>query len=934
MKNKMLILIFSFIIMFSFSVKAETIINLSDSDKICESVKSNSTLKIYVNKSIMKSSSSDCNNREYYNENNNNSYVYFFRGAKNNEIYIDDIRVKEAKKLNKYAYFGISNRLKVEGKKDVNTTLKPAEKVNLVLKTDNLKSNSYKDLRLKIRYGATGSDIDISRYNSISYYVVTPNKEYGPYKIADTTFVNLYRLRNANDDGYSNIDVYDITSENLLSNIPSGLSITGIKIYPYENYPIHYKNSYTRFFSITLEGNNTYSNGRNYVTVSSASSVIRHNIVNNMMENATVKWRMLDKEVDHYSRLKAGNPVVFKPNGTIFYGMPYTNEVDTTIPAFLSKMNNRNIDINKYAYSYKLPTNYLYEVTATNDAKITTSTKIGNIFYVYENATQTKYKDDATRNANLKAHPYVRNTDYFLGVDCSSSVFLAVARELPYVSSVAVSTLHYDNSQVYPLGGISSTTGEIEKYIRSKGYIKSNEPMTADLMGKYQPEYVKTTYGKTKIYNSYASLVPGDIVDRVGHTRLETGYPYVECNNKDSNGKVVAYGADLPTKYSSTNNCSKYGGINPDKSYVIITEVGADSSTNIPFVEQNDGTYTKTVNNNVYRYASSSKTGWSFTINKKITDLTNIDDYYKLVNFIDNKNRSSLENNHKNGTTKFRVNRIYTFSELYNPDKSSDPTLKDNQAGIYNAYRYKSMRSITSNNKIEVPFAKIILDRDDNKAKNIYDCMKTNKKLKGIISTNYIMEEIKIIINSKSYYIYPNQTNRFSLFTDVKNSSLNNAIKNMNYSGNNKIEIYVKTGPNNQTVQKKAGASNGYIKVITINSKDFAKTTTTTTTTNNGIVSGDVDGNGKVESSDYIRIRKHILKNTILNGEMLKRADVNSDGKVNSSDYIRIKTIIINNNKQSNNTSSNTSSKVTFSENKNNEKDVTIDETSTKEDIS
>ena len=67
---------------------------------------------------------------------------------------------------------------------------------------------------------------------------------------------------------------------------------------------------------------------------------------------------------------------------------------------------------------------------------------------------------------------------------------------------------------------------------------------------------------------------------------------------------------------------------------------------------------------------------------------------------------------------------------------------------------------------------------------------------------------------------------------------------------------------------------------------------------------------------------------------MLKRADVNSDGKVNSSDYIRIKTIIINNNKQSNNTSSNTSSKVTFSENKNNEKDVTIDETSTKEDIS
>ena len=115
--------------------------------------------------------------------------------------------------------------------------------------------------------------------------MVTPNKEYGPYKIADTTFVNLYRLRNANDDGYSNIDVYDITSENLLSNIPSGLSITGIKIYPYENYPIHYKNSYTRFFSITLEGNNTYSNGRNYVTPDDCKamihSILRHRIALN-----------------------------------------------------------------------------------------------------------------------------------------------------------------------------------------------------------------------------------------------------------------------------------------------------------------------------------------------------------------------------------------------------------------------------------------------------------------------------------------------------------------------------------------------------------------------------------------------------------------------------------------------------------------------------
>ena len=56
---------------------------------------------------------------------------------------------------------------------------------------------------------------------------------------------------------------------------------------------------------------------------------------------------------------------------------------------------------------------------------------------------------------------------------------------------------------------------------------------------------------------------------------------------------------------------------------------------------------------------------------------------------------------------------------------------------------------------------------------------------------------------------------------------------------------------------------------------------------------GDINGDGKVNSSDYILVRAHILKTKELTGEELRRADVDGKNGITSVDYILIRKIII-----------------------------------------
>ena len=86
-------------------------------------------------------------------------------------------------------------------------------------------------------------------------------------------------------------------------------------------------------------------------------------------------------------------------------------------------------------------------------------------------------------------------------------------------------------------------------------------------------------------------------------------------------------------------------------------------------------------------------------------------------------------------------------------------------------------------------------------------------------------------------------------------------------------------------IEEKKVDSDGNITVITdelssfmiaVNPKDIS------------FILGDINGDGKVNGKDWIRLYEHISETNELNDYQLLCADVNKDGKVNGKDWIRL----------------------------------------------
>ena len=59
------------------------------------------------------------------------------------------------------------------------------------------------------------------------------------------------------------------------------------------------------------------------------------------------------------------------------------------------------------------------------------------------------------------------------------------------------------------------------------------------------------------------------------------------------------------------------------------------------------------------------------------------------------------------------------------------------------------------------------------------------------------------------------------------------------------------------------------------------------------IIKGDVNGDGKISSLDYVLVKNHILNLSHLSGGPSLGGDVNGDSKISSLDYVLIKNHIL-----------------------------------------
>jgi hypothetical protein len=56
---------------------------------------------------------------------------------------------------------------------------------------------------------------------------------------------------------------------------------------------------------------------------------------------------------------------------------------------------------------------------------------------------------------------------------------------------------------------------------------------------------------------------------------------------------------------------------------------------------------------------------------------------------------------------------------------------------------------------------------------------------------------------------------------------------------------------------------------------------------------GDVNGDGKVNTADYVVLKRHIMNTYELNEDQLTRANINGDAKINTADYVLLKRFIM-----------------------------------------
>ena len=917
-----------------------------------------------------------CSGTSYYNQylstvkkgDDYTSWTRVGRLSSDTAVYIDDVVVKESgKNSGYYSYFYINNALQEYDSNDIlkqYNTLKAGEKIffDINLSDKDIQYNSSSDLRLSINYGHGGSDIVVHAYKALTYYVytdeITDGSEvrYGPYEIEYFDDVGVYTASNI-------LRETNIVSENLLGKLPPNVNISKIRVVPYE-LSSDYKGNF-KIFSLSVDlYDSKYNDSKKYVTVSDAANLTRHNIVNNLIAAATVKWSLADDSREMMVYYSDGRGPIVMNHENVFYGMPYVTAkvLKGTLKSFLGRTTKIEENNKLATNAYKVTDKYLSSTKSSDGNSYTkgnlidessTSKKTINVI----NSANSLYSSGptATVTSTLTNHKissenapeFINNVGgYLVGTSCSTSAGAAYGPEVPYNGYIS-SYDFFTTNQMEIVGGLELSKNEVYDAMRIKEVTGSKA--TFDY---YYSSVFHNKYGIERLYDAYGQTLPGDFLAHPGHVEKITGRTYVECDD------------GTHTQYYTTGFCNNHGGINPTKSYFLVsgssgsTYVFRGDDSTIGFAEEGDveeSNDDEIINNNGIiiddeeeeenvinnssnserNFALSSETGWEYTLNPRYTDLTSIDEVYTNSNvhiggIVNKKVYFSYYHYKDSDSVKKDIMNADSQMQRNNDDVNYDMTsyvLYKQSKSTFLPFRLTIMDEL-STNKVEKPTVKYQLDKeytDEEKNTLLYNYMKENKKLKGTLIANYMINGIRIEINKQKYYIYPNQTNYYSLYSNLTDEEILNALSNLNYDKYNEIIISMDMGPNIDVVRNTMKAdSEGYYEVLKIKTPGMEPEEKVTSKDSNTTINGNEidikipynyiltygEINNKLEIVGDVTIKNAKGETVTSNDEALGTGskiilsnseyvivisgDINKDGKITALDYIAVRNYMMN----------------------------------------
>ena len=142
----------------------------------------------------------------------------------------------------------------------------------------------------------------------------------------------------------------------------------------------------------------------------------------------------------------------------------------------------------------------------------------------------------------------------------------------------------------------------------------------------------------------------------------------------------------------------------------------------------------------------------------------------------------------------------------------------------------------------------------------------------GLVIDLYAQWKANYTFSSSKYKI--DNTNKY-IDLIPKNTTKTTFINNLNTNYNVLVDLhgnsYIYTGSKTELYA-------GNVKVLTYTN----------------IVRGDINGDGKISALDYVMVKNHIMRTSVITNKVtIKAADVNNDGNISALDYVSIKNMIM-----------------------------------------